>query len=333
MKEPRDWDEEYILINLPVGEFDWFEVKGSQVINPELKEINRALLSKAISALANSGGGNLILGLKQSGKSWKVDDGGIAAQIGKTTTREWLEDIIPNLVELPLQAFNVYEPVHQSENSTITAGKEIFVIQVEDSSLAPHQAIDKVYYGRVAGKSKPLSHRMVLDILNRRQYPHLEVAFSLAFVDDKDPNLHKIKGQHPILTIQIENKGPVFAQYVNIVIFIPEYLIEPVAIRNILDGVPLRKDGIGYIRIIRENVIPEIMSTDKQVVFRGPGRYTPILPGRKHSWDIPLINNFYNHSLYFKDDSPKLLWELYADNAKGQNGEIPLKQLKMEPNL
>jgi hypothetical protein len=27
MKDPWDWDEDYLL-NLPVGEFDWFEVKG-----------------------------------------------------------------------------------------------------------------------------------------------------------------------------------------------------------------------------------------------------------------------------------------------------------------
>jgi hypothetical protein len=332
VKEPRDWDEEYILTSLPAGEFDWFEAKGSQVVKPESKEFNREVLSKAISALANFGGGTLVLGIKQAGRNWIVDDGGISNTVGRTTTKEWLEDIIPNLVELPLQTFNVSIP-KRSADTTIAAGKEIYIIQVGESSLAPHQACDNVYYGRVGGKSKPLGHRMVLDILNRRQYPHLEINFSLAFVDEKDPNIHKVEGQHRVLTIQIENKGPVFAQFVNSVIYIPEYLVEPAAIRTILDGIPLRKDGNNYIRILRENVIPEILSNDKQVVFRGPGRYTPILPGRKHSWDIPLINDYYTHSQFFKDDIPKLLWEIYADNAQGQKGEFSFKQIKMESNL
>jgi hypothetical protein len=332
MKEPQDWDEEYIHTSLPIGECDWFEAKGSQVVRPESKYIDRDTLSKAISALANSGGGNLVLGIKNFEKTWVVDDGGIPDTLGRISTREWLEDSIPNLVELPLQTFNV-SIVKPSENTTIAAGKAVFVIQVGDSHLAPHQASNNVYYGRIGGKSKPLSHRMVLDILNRRQYPHIEVTFSLAFVDEKDPNIHKVEGQHRVLTIQIENKGPVFAQFVNSIIYIPEYLVEPAAIRTVLDGVPLRKDGISYIRILRENVIPEIMSNDKQVVFRGPGRYTPILPGRKHSWDIPLINDFYTRSQFFKDDIPKLLWEIYADNAQGQKGEFSFKQIKMESNL
>ena len=332
MKEPQDWDEEYILTSLPVGEFDWFEAKGSQVVKPEAKEINRDLLSKAISALANSGGGILVLGLKQADKKWLIDDGGIPDHVGQITTKEWLEDIIPNLVEMPLQKFNVFIP-ELSKNSTIAPGKAIYIIQVGDSTIAPHQASDKIYYGRVGGKSRPLGHRLVLDILNRRQNPRLEVFFAYAFVDEMDPNLHKVQGQHLLLTIQIENKSSVFAQYVNSIIYIPEYLVEPAAIRTIFDGVPLRKEGTNYIRILRENVIPEIMSNDKQVVFRGPGRYTPILPGRKHTWDIPLINDFYTHSHFFKDNSPKLLWELYADNAQVQKGETPFKQIKSEENL
>src|SRR3990172_3055604 len=103
MREIKDWDEDYILSSLPIGEFDWFEAKGSKVIKPDTKEFDKALLSKAISAFANGGGGILVLGIKQFGKDWQVDEEGILTQVGRTSTKEWLEDVIPHLVDLPLR--------------------------------------------------------------------------------------------------------------------------------------------------------------------------------------------------------------------------------------
>jgi len=51
--------------------------------------------------LANPAGGT---------NNWMVDDGGISKSVkGKISTREWLEDVIPNLVEFPLIEFNVYQ--------------------------------------------------------------------------------------------------------------------------------------------------------------------------------------------------------------------------------
>jgi len=330
MKEPSDWDEEYILTSLPAGEFDWFEAKGSQVVKPESKDKNRDLLSKAISAMANSGGGNLVLGIKQSGGKWVVDDGGIPDHVGRSTTREWLEDIIPNLVELPLLEFNVFA-ANRSINSTIAAGKDIFVIQVGDSSLAPHQASDNVYYGRVGGKSKPLGHRMILDILNRRKYPNLEMTFSYTHSEIDNPNIHKRSGPCVLLTIQIENKGPVFAQFVNCILHIPQYLVDPAAVR-IFDAVHTKKRSLDYIRLVRENVIKETISHG-QILSSGPGRYAPILPGRKSSFDIPLISNYEEHRFYFKENLPFLMWELYADNAPMKSGELPFSSIPFESNL
>jgi hypothetical protein len=216
MKEPRDWDEEYILTNLPVGEFDWFEAKGSMVVKPESKYIDRDLLSKAISAFANSGGGTLVLGLKLSGNNWIIDNGGIVKSLGKTSTREWLEDIIPTLVEVSLKDFNVYEPSRRVESSQLALDKAIFVIQVHDSFFAPHQASDRRYYGRVAGKSRPLGHRFVMDILGRRKDPIIDLEFFYAF--DKSLKIN-------FLEILMHNHGRVYANYVNTFVSIPESMI------------------------------------------------------------------------------------------------------------
>jgi predicted HTH transcriptional regulator len=177
MREPREWDEEYLL-NLPVGEFDWLEVKGRRGVDLTLSNVNeqdiRQNLSKAISAFANSGGGTLVLGLSNPKRYWQVDGGGVDLTVKKPSTREWLEDIIPTLVDLPLNSFNVYVVDNTtSKNSQIITGRGVFIIEIPDSEHAPHQAIDHRYYARIGGKSRPIGHRLVTDIFGRRQYPKI----------------------------------------------------------------------------------------------------------------------------------------------------------------
>jgi len=85
---------------------------------PNVKESAvRENLSKAISAFANSGGGNLVFGLSDPRQKWQVDDGGIDLFVKSISTREWLEDIIPNSVDAPLRSFNVYSIQRTNVNS------------------------------------------------------------------------------------------------------------------------------------------------------------------------------------------------------------------------
>jgi hypothetical protein len=69
----------------------------------------------------------------------------------------------------------VYVITRKDAASGIAADKAIFVIEIPDSESAPHQATDRKYYARIAGKSKPIGHRMVLDILGRIKHPKIEV--------------------------------------------------------------------------------------------------------------------------------------------------------------
>lgn len=101
---------------------------------------------------------------------WIVDGGGVSTSVkGKAETREWLEEIIPNLVDFPLSHFNVYSILPKSTDSQIIQGKALYVVDIADSLQAPHQSrLDNKYYVRVAGKSRPIGHRLVSDIMNRR---------------------------------------------------------------------------------------------------------------------------------------------------------------------
>src|SRR5689334_10211816 len=113
MKEPIDWDEEYIL-NLPPGEHDWVEYKSAEKLDFSLSGVDRnavtSELSKQISAFANTGGGTIVYGIEdaKAGSVRRVDKyGGVSLNLTRNGTKDWLEDIIPSLVELPLTRFNV----------------------------------------------------------------------------------------------------------------------------------------------------------------------------------------------------------------------------------
>jgi len=92
---------------------------------------------------------------------------------GRTSTRDWLEQIIPNLLDFPLDGFRVHE-VERAANSSIPSQRVVIAVDVPDSERAPHQSQeDKKYYVRLGGRSEPASHRIIEDIRNRARHPNI----------------------------------------------------------------------------------------------------------------------------------------------------------------
>ncbi len=109
MKPVAEWDEAY-LMSLPVGEFDWLETKGRRSLDLTIPTVSESAvletISKEVSAFANSGGGTLVYGLadpKPGETEWHVDDGGVSVLVKKNETKEWMETIIPNQMDPPLE--------------------------------------------------------------------------------------------------------------------------------------------------------------------------------------------------------------------------------------
>lgn len=151
---------------LPLGEHDYFERKSGQLFSDTGALLGK--LAKTISALANSGGGSIILGV--------ADDGtpdGVPPKQGNTSIKDWLEQKIPYLVSYPLSDFRVHLVV-KSPTTRVGAGSEVVVIDIGDSALAPHQcahggggATKHTYYYRQAGRSEPAPH-FYLELLRQR---------------------------------------------------------------------------------------------------------------------------------------------------------------------
>lgn len=239
MRRPRDWNEDYIY-SLSVQEYDNIEFKASALFDLEksVREKTRAYLAKQICALANSGGGMLVIGVKdpKSCKNGILEiDGGVLKEFGTTNTIEWLNANISTLVDFELQRFEVHAVESKESHSAIHVDKAVYVIEIPDSELAPHQnQFDKKYYIRNGGNSLPASHRMVMDIAGRQKTPLLKVEFAIVINPYHSPidawtaaaistsdDLSDVR-----LRVTARNVGRIYAQYVNVDVFIPSSLSE-----------------------------------------------------------------------------------------------------------
>lgn len=160
---------------LPTGEHDFFDRKSGKLLqDPEFRQT----LAKVFSALANSGGGHIVLGVADD----RTIDGVRRTVKGRTNTREWLEQVIPNLVEPVPMEFRVHL-VSSTTDCLIPDDGVVIVIDVGDSFLAPFQSrYSKLYYYRVAGHSTPAPHFYLESLRNRKHIPVLTSALTDAYV-------------------------------------------------------------------------------------------------------------------------------------------------------
>ena len=171
---PDRWTEA-MLADLEPHEHDFQEFKGSGWMvdhDGAIPDSFLVSLSKQVSAFANGAGGRLFVGLDDHGRI----DGGVPVDLKGGGTREWLEDIVPLRVDPPLQGFNVFEVGPESEDSRIWSGHAVYVIDIPSSSHAPHQGMDHRYYLRIAGKSRPMGHVHIQDVLRRTHHPAVAVS-------------------------------------------------------------------------------------------------------------------------------------------------------------
>jgi hypothetical protein len=180
-KPVSEWTEDDVL-SLPQNENDTFERKGAPLLDltiPQVREdevLNE--LAKQLSAFANTGGGQIIYGINDTGA---VDNGGITRLVkGRQSTKDWLENVIPTVTDLEIVGLNVYEIPPKPVGSLLAKGKSLYVVDAPDSDRAPHQSKrDFRYYVRLGGMSQPASHRLIEDIRNRARHPNVDVQIAI----------------------------------------------------------------------------------------------------------------------------------------------------------
>lgn len=345
MKPVAEWDESYI-IGLPKGEFDWIEFKGRRGLDFSLPKIdeNKVLsdLSVEISAFANSGGGTLVYGFTDPKdlSARMIDDGGVPINLKGRNTKEWLEDVIPNLVDHPIRQFNVYALTKSAQNPSVHSGRCVILIEIKDSDDAPHQARDNKYYARVGGKSRPVGHRFITDIFNRRRHPMFQVDFKFEsqtgdFADTTvSGRLEELK--RPVcLKAVVRNTGRVLAKYVECFFYLPKCLLPDEAMEDVerIEKIQNKLYFVWNEENTKRDIVKESLTIHDTTQY-GPSWFAPILPGRDREWTFacsldlsPDEFNPWPDPMLKPNANEEIIWKIFADNASPTSGRMKLSAI------
>jgi len=256
---PHIWTEASLLALGP-DEFDDLEYKASAWVVAKTGRLHGefpSALSKQLSAFANGGGGDIVIGVDDSGQV----DGGVSTSFKAGGTRSWLEDVVPGLVDPPLSSFNVFEVLPSARPSAIRPGHAVYVIHVPSSDNAPHQAIDKRYYLRIAGKSRPMGHLHIQDVLARTRNPSVSV-LRVAPFGPVQTTLEDRRGPKATVRfrIQVKNSGRRLAHHLGMELMIPRTLVNREVRRRMSaeEGVQLsqRPGAVQFYRYLPHPLFP-----------------------------------------------------------------------------
>jgi hypothetical protein len=146
------------LSNLPSREDDRLEFKSSLIGFTDLQK----RIERAASAFWNTGGGTLIVGVNDCGKS----DGGIPVLKGNQPIRAWVDLIIEGVK--PTGKYDVRLWEHGSTGS-INPDHCVLGIEFAESRDLPHMAPDHNYYIRAGEHTHSASHYIVEALWARRR--------------------------------------------------------------------------------------------------------------------------------------------------------------------
>ena len=293
-----------MLGTLEPHEHDFQEFKGSAWLasdDGDIQDHFLVSLSKQVSAFANGAGGRLFIGIDDHGRV----DGGVPVNL-RGGTRAWLEDVAPSVVDPPLQRCNVFEVGHSGPDSEVKPGHGVYVVDIPSSEQAPHQSKDHRYYLRIAGKSRPMGHVHVQDVLRRTQHPLIALSrlgpYGEPEIDDTDP-----RGPQAFVQLRafLVNRSRRLASHVGIELILPR----PFA-------------GSEVRRRMRANGECHYSQTPGDVTFF---RYhgMPIFPSQE-IYAVSLWACIHSRNLTLLRAGTTVKWRLYADDAEPVHGEHPL---------
>jgi hypothetical protein len=144
-------DDVRTIVSQQIPEGTSLEYKRSTV----LIDRDANTVCKAVSALANSAGGTLVIGVEtRNSLPVQIDEG-----TPPPSRRDWLYQIISG------GTFPAVELLEIREFQTSTGA--VYIVDVPTSPQAPHQSLDRKYYKRRGPHSEVMEHYEIEDVRNR----------------------------------------------------------------------------------------------------------------------------------------------------------------------
>jgi len=316
------FDIDYLnrLIANGIEENSELEYKSAAALQRDDKKITEA--TKDVTAFANSNGGVLIYGISEDRANRHLP-GRIDPVDRMSITKEWFEQILNARIRPRIHGIKIHVV-------TIEDDKVVYILEIPKGETA-HQANDKIYYRRHNFSVESMFDSEIRDVMSRQRKPQIKIHFDLT----KKPNIliapnggQMLHQQWPILfslNVHIENIGKIYATYINIVLTLPERIIDMMCDEGEKTIIKIPLDN----KVRDEIESPEdnrptfsIGNMDKPKQY-GPPRNEPLLPGMKTTLrSFPIyIENI--------EDGDVLSWTLHADNAEPKTGVLEFGQMKI----
>ena len=213
----EEWDEERLkkMISDGIEEGPHLDYKAAGALQREDRQTTD--ITKDVSAFANSAGGTIIYGIKESKNAPNKHLPDALDPIdGSKFSREWLDQMIGQ-ISPRIQGVKI-SPVRVKPGTSSVC----YVVEIPQSDTA-HQASDLKYYRRRNFESQAMSDYEIRDVMNRRRHPRMEF---------------HVRTRSGSLSLRIEarirNIGPVIAKHYKLVVLLP----------TVVNGAPIFEDGL-----------------------------------------------------------------------------------------
>jgi hypothetical protein len=172
LKPTREWTEADLqaLVETGAKETLSLQLKGPRAL--EKSEAGALEISKEVSSFANAAGGVIVYGMS-------AENGAAARLEGidpASFSREWLDQAITTGIQRGIDGLQITTLELESR-----PGKVVYLVEVPESSRAPHQAADKRFYKRSGNAPQAMEEYEIRDVRRRVSAPdlHGDIAVNL----------------------------------------------------------------------------------------------------------------------------------------------------------
>lgn len=272
------------LISLNVEESIHLDFKQAESLGKNDRK--KLELAKDVSAFANSAGGYIVYGIRESNHvadSFSFID-------GNEITKEWIEQVIQTRIRRKIEGLKI-SPIRFNNDIK----KSIYVISIPESLLAPHMTSDKRFYKRYNFESVQMEEYEIRNLYNRKEKTKLiinNITTSKDIEYENKGELNEIEFYK--LGFQIENIGNAIEKYFKLIVTINfiDYSFKSNVFNDSKPNQFLKPDGNRAISFSNASpIFPGEIMTIGNIDFGLPSKKkTEILENAKFSLELLYTN-------------------------------------------